>query len=259
MRKNFYSLLLTVCLMSSMAFAQDVDYKNGLLKVDGKEYAKIEVKKQNFGLTKSFEVYNMAGEKIIIAVVATEFEQDKRDNSYLFYRLTFLTSNQVGIFKIGALSQEKSFTKLIGKSGILINDKTDDGKVKEFIARDGASPRIAVDYTTVSRNKGWPLSLKVGNNIEQDGKIIGNFIYKGEYNKMDNYEFTLPNGVVIARVSFAGGNNAQNMELFTAKDNTKRVVPIPQKDNIIAADVSIDKYQFTIKRISKWLVDNSYL
>lgn len=257
MRKIF-STLLSVFILN-LSFSQDIEYKNGLLKVDGVDIAKIEVKKQNFGLTKSFEVFNMAGEKIIIAVIATEFEQDKTDNSSLFYRLTFLTSNQIGIFKLGALSQEKSFAKLIGKSGILINDKTDDTKVREFIAREGVTPRIAVDYTVVNRNKAWPVEVKKGNNIEQDGKIIGNFVYKGEYNKMDNYEFTLPNGVIIARVSFTGGNNAQNFELFSAKDNLKRIVNIPQKENIIIADASIDKNQFTIKRIAKWLVENGYL
>jgi hypothetical protein len=257
--KKIVLSFLAFTFFASIAISQDVDYKNGLLKVDGNDYAKIEVKKTNFGLTKTFEVYNLAGTKIIIAAVATEFEQDKNDNSYLFYRLTFLTSNQVGIFKLGALSQEKSFAKLIGKSGILINDNTDDAKVKEFIAREGASPRIAVDYTTVSRNRAWPVSVVAGKNIEQDGKIIGNFVNKGEYNQMDNYEFTLPSGVIIARVSFTGGNNAQNMELFTAKDNIKRVVSIPQKENIIIADASIDRNQFTLKRIAKWLVDNSYL
>ncbi len=252
---NFFAVILFI----SSSICQDVDYKNGLLKVDGKDYAKIEVKKTNFGLTKTFEVFNLTGTKIIIAAVATEFEQDKFDNSFLFYRLTFLTSSQVGIFKIGALSQEKSFAKLMGKSGILINDNTDEAKVKEFIARDGASPRIAVDYSTVPRNRAWPVYVKAGNNIEQDGKIIGNFVNKGEYNQMDNYEFTLPSGVIVARVSFTGGNNAQNMELFTTKENIKRVVSIPQKENIIVADASIDKNQFTIKRIAKWLVDNSYL
>ncbi|MBS4044391.1 MAG: hypothetical protein KGZ59_11285 [Chitinophagaceae bacterium] len=258
MKKTVLSFL-AFAFSISILIGQDVDYKNGLLKVDGNDYAKIEVKKTNFGLTKTFEVYNLTGTKIIIAAVATEFEQDKFDNSYLFYRLTFLTSNQVGIFKISALSQEKSFAKLIGKSGIIINDNTDDSKVKEFIARDGASPRIAVDYTTVPRNRAWPVSVVVGKNVEQDGKIIGNFVNKGEYNQMDHYEFTLPSGVVVARVSFTGGNNAQNMELFTAKDNIKRVVSIPQKENIIVADASIDKNQFTLKRIAKWLVDNSYL
>jgi len=252
--------LLTVLLFTFHSLiAQDVEYKKGLIKVDGKDYAKLDVKKQNFGLTKSFEVFNLAGEKIIIAAVATEFESDKSDNSYLFYRLTFLTSNQVGIFKVSSLSQEKSFAKLIGTSGILVNDKTDDGKVKEFIASKGASPSIAVDYTIVHRDKVWPVRLQKDRNIEQNGKIIGSFKPTGTSNSLDHYDFMLPSGVKIASVSFTGGNNAQNFELFTAKDNLKRTVSIPQLEKIIAADVSIDKYQFTLKRIANWLVDNMYL
>jgi hypothetical protein len=257
MRKGILLILLLTGFLISPA--QDIDYKKGMIQVDGKDYAKVEVKKQNFGLTKSFEVFSLSGEKIIIAAVATEFESDKSDNSYLFYRLTFLTSSQIGIFKVASLGQEKSFAKLIGKSGILINDKTDDGKVKEFIAREGASPSIAVDYTTVSRDKLWPVRLQKDRNIEQNTKIIGSFKPTGSVNNADQYEFALPSGVIIAKLSFTGGNNAQNFELFTARDNLKRMVPIPKKDKILLADASIDKNQFTLERIAKWLVDNQYL
>ncbi len=253
------SFTLILLLAGLTLFAQDVDYKKGMIQVNGKDYAKLEVTKQNFGLTKSFDVFSLSGEKLIIAVVATEFEQDKNDNSYLFYRLTFLTANQVGIFKVNALGQEKSFAKLIGQSGILIGDKADEEKVRLFIASKGASPRIAVDYTMVSRNRAWPIDLKADKTIEQNSKIIGSFKPTGSSNEQDYYEFMLPSGVLIAKVSFTGGNNAQNMELFTAKDNQKRTIPIPQKEKIIVADGSIDKNQFTLKRIAKWLVDNQYL
>ncbi len=256
--QKFITVLLLFFIFCS-ACAQDVDYKKGIITVDGKEYARVEVEKQNFGLTKSFELFSMSGKKLIIAVVATEFDQDKNDNSYLFYRFTFLTSNQVGIFKLSSLGQEKSFAKLIGKSGIIVNDTTSDDKVKEFIASKGASPRIAVDYSLVPRNKAWPLSIKSDKNIYQDDKIIGNFKTTGFYNGQDYYEIMLPSGVTIAKLSFAGGNNAQNMEMFTAKDNLKRVVPMIDKDKIIVGDASIDKNQFMLKRVVKWLVDNQYL
>lgn len=252
-------LLIGFALCTLAVAAQDVDYKKGLIVVDGQDYAKLEVTKQNFGLTKSFEVFSMSGQKLIIAVVATEFEQDKNDNSYLFYRLTFLTANQVGIFKIAALGQEKSFAKLIGTSGIIVKDKLDENKVKEFIASKSVTPRIAVDYTTVNRNRAWPIDIKQDHTIEQNSKTIGSFKNTGSSNGMDFYEIALPSGVTIAKFSFTGGNNAQNMEMFTAKDNLKRIVPITQADRILAADASIDKNQFTLKRIVKWLVDNQYL
>lgn len=252
-------ILLLVLAINFSLYGQDVDYKKGMIQVNGKDYAKLEVTKQNFGLTKSFEVFSLSGEKLIIAAVATEFEQDKSDNSYLFYRLTFLTANQVGIFKVASLGQEKSFAKLIGQSGILIGDKADEGKVREFIAAKGASPRIAVDYTTVPRNRAWPIDLKTDKTIEQNSKVIGSFKPVGSSNGMDFYEFMLPSGVIVAKISFTGGNNAQNMELFTSKDNLKRTVAIPQQEKIIVADASIDKNQFTLKRIAKWLSDNQYL
>jgi hypothetical protein len=253
------TLLLAMLLATMAATAQNVDYKKGVIIVDGKDYAKVDVKKQNFGLTKNFEVFSMGGKKIIIAVVATEFEQDKTDNTYLFYRLTFLTSNQVGIFKIPSLSQEKGFAKLIGNSGIIEADSTNDKKVIEFIASKSASPRIAVNYTIVYRDKLWPIELKKDKTIEQNSKVIGSFKPTGTINGQDYYEFTLPSGVIVAKINFAGGNNAQNFELFTSKDNLKRVVPIPTNDKIIAADMSIDKNQFALKRIVKWLVDAQYL
>jgi hypothetical protein len=257
MRK--YLLIAVISFCVSQVEAQKVEFKNGIIQVDGKDLAKMTVEKRNFGLTKLFTVFSLSGEKLIIAAPATEFETDKSDNTILYYRLTFLTSNQVGIFKVSAMGQEKSFVKMLGTSGIIINDKTDDDKVKEFIAMRGASPVIAVDYTVVSRDRIWPVRLQEDHNIEQESKIIGSFKPKGSFNEMDNYEFALPSGVLIAKVAFAGGNNAQNFELFTSKDNQKRVVPIPQKDKILAASAGIDKNQFTLNRIAKWLVDNQYL
>lgn len=252
--------LLALALSSPLfLLAQDVEYKKGIITVNGAEYAKLEVIKQNFGLTKNFEVYNNAGKKIIIAAVATEFDQDKDDNSTLYYRVTFLTSNQVGIFKVPALSQEKGFAKLIGASNILVNNETDDKRVADFIAMKGASPKIAVNYTLVNRNKSWPITLQKDRNIEQNSQIIGNFTNRGFYNNVDSYEFALPTGVTVAKISFAGGNNMQNMEVFTAKDNVKRVVPMATNDKLLVADASIDKNQFALKRVVKWLVDNNYL
>jgi hypothetical protein len=64
-----------------------------------------------------------------------------------------------------------------------------------------------------------------------------------------HYDFLLPSGIVVAKVSFSGGSNAQNMEVFTTKDNLKRVVPMTGKNKIIVADASIDRNQFMIRRV----------
>ncbi|HAZ92165.1 MAG TPA: hypothetical protein DCX70_01915, partial [Chitinophagaceae bacterium] len=170
MQKAFLPLVLFFCCTSLSA--QDVEYKKGMIIVDGNDYARVEVEKQNFGLTKSFEVFSLSGKKLIIAVVATEFDQDKNDNTYLFYRLSFLTSKQVGIFKVASLGQEKSFAKLIGKSGIIIKDTTNDEKVRDFIAAKGASPRIAIDYSMVPRSRSWPVSINADKTIEQNSNCL---------------------------------------------------------------------------------------
>lgn len=261
MKIKLRSLALLFCLAFRTVYviAQDVEYKKGAIYVDGNEYAKVEVEKQNFGLTKNFQLFSLTGEKLVIAVVATEFQQDKSDNSYLFYRFTFLKSGQIGIFKIAALGQEKSFAKLIGSSGIIVKNTTDDKKVMEFIASRGATPSIAIDYTTVARNKAWPIELKEDKTIQQDAKQIGSFKHMGTGNGLDSYEYKLPSGILVARLSFAGGNNAQNFEVFTPKDNLKRVVNIPQKETIKFSASVVDANYFTLKRVTKWLVDNNYL
>jgi len=244
---------------SLTAVCQEVDYKKGMIQVDGKDYAKVEVKKENFGLTKTFTVYNMAGEKIIIAAPALEFEQDKSDNTILYYRVTFLTANQVGIFKVPSLSQEKGFAKLIGQSGIVVNDKVDESKVKELIAAKSASPTVAVDYTMVKRNRAWPVRLKEDKTIEQESIVIGSFKPTGSRDGMDSYEFILPSAVVVAKVSFTGGNNAKNIEVFTLKDNFKRMVPFDDGHTVIASSAGIDKNQIILDRIAKWLMEKNYL
>ena len=75
--KRIMLLTLLVVLFAG-TYAQDVDYKKGMIKVDGEDYLRLEVKKENFGLTKSFEVYSLSDKKIIIAAVATEFEARKK-------------------------------------------------------------------------------------------------------------------------------------------------------------------------------------
>lgn len=256
---KWFLLGLIVITGSLKAFAQDVEYKKGIITVDGNEYAKVEVEKQNFGLTKNFVLYSITGEKLLIATVATEFQADKADNSTLFYRFTFLKSGQIGIFKLPALGQEKGFAKLIGQSGIIVKNTTDDKMVKEFIASKGASPSVAIDYTVVARNKAWPIELKDDKTIWQNSKQIGSFKSLGKLYEADQYEYRLPSGILIAKLGFTGGNNAQNFELFTPKDNQKRVVPIPQKDKITMSASTVDNNYLTLKRITQWLVEAGYL
>jgi hypothetical protein len=253
--------LLFATFFTGLLFAQDVEYKKGKILVDGEEYMTLEVIKMNFGLTKNFEVFTPGGMKVATAEVnATKYESDKNDNSFLYYDVVFFPSQQKAVFRVASLGQEKSFAQLIGSSGILVNNKPDDAKIQAFIARRGVTPKLYVDYTPVPRSRTWPFEIKADRQITQESKLIGYFTASySDGNGRDFYQFYLPTGVRLADLSFVGGNNAQEFELFTYKDKYKRLVNIAQKDKILAADQSIDKNYFTLKRIVKWLVDNQIL
>src|SRR5690606_8048642 len=102
------------------------------ITVDKVAIGKVEVMKENFGLTKNFNLYSNDGEKLVIAVLSTEYEADKNDNASLYYRLTFIPTNQVGIFKLNTLGQEKGFANLIGKGNIVEGNTLNADKVTQL-------------------------------------------------------------------------------------------------------------------------------
>lgn len=248
-------------LFAGLLEAQEVEYKKGKILVDGQEYLTLEVIKMNFGLTKNFEVFTPGGVKVATAEVnATKYESDKDDNSFLYYDVVFYPSQLKAVFKVASMGQEKSFAQLMGGSGILVNNKPDEAKVQAFIARRAVTPKLYVDYTPIARNRAWPFEIKSDRQITQESKLIGYFTASyADGNGRDSYQFYLPSGVRLADLSFVGGNNAQEFDLFTHKDKNRRIVAIPQKDKILAADQSIDKNYLTLKRVVKWLVDNQIL
>ena len=256
------AISLFICaLIINVVQAQKVEYKDDVIIVDGAPVAKvINIKdKENMGLTSTFEVFSLTGEKLIIGTYAGELEQDKNNTMDQFYRVTFLTTNQGGIFPVGKLGAEKSFAKMIGKAGIIKDGTLDPKLVQEFTAKKGKTPKVAVVYTLVARDKSWPISLKQDKTIVQV-KTIGSFRdITVKDAGMDTYQFMLPSGALIATVSFTGGNNAQNCDMHTPKDNQKRVVPIPSAEKVGMLASSIDRNQIVLERITKWLVANQYL
>ncbi len=255
--KNIFYLVLLIAAQG--IYAQKVDYKKGIISVDKKEVAKVEVEKENFGLTKNFNLLSLDGEKLAIAVMSTEYESDASDNTTVYYKVTFLPTNQTAIFKLSVLGTEKGFAKLIGSSGIIESDGLNADKVKEFIASKGVNPKVAVNYTLVNRSKNWPIHLTAEKRITQNDKEIGFFVPKGSSKTGDSYEYFLPSGILVAKVSFAGGNNAQNFLLFTPKDNQNRTVAIPQAEKVKFLASDVDPNYLTLKRITSWLVENNYL
>jgi hypothetical protein len=262
--KYLYTLL-TMVFTIGVVSAQKIDYKNNIISVDGKEIAKVNKIKdhETFGLTSTFELYSMSGKKLVIAAYASEYDRDHSTNMTFYYRFTFLTTNQVGIFSISKLGGEKSFAKLIGAAGVIVNDDLDAAKVKEFIAMKGKDPAITVasdDYVLERRDKAWPVKLKTDKTIEQAQSTIGGFKdVSNPADGYDTYQISLPSGIVAAKLSFTGGNNAQAFDVVTMKDQIRRQVKIPTNERVMLASADEDRNQIALLRIIKWLVTNNYL
>ncbi|HEX5000960.1 MAG TPA: hypothetical protein VFW78_00555 [Bacteroidia bacterium] len=256
-------LLLALTLTVSTVFAQKVDYKDGVISVDGTPVAKMikQADKANLGMVSNYEIKNMNDELLIIAVYASEFPEDPMDNFSFYYKFSFTTLDKQGYFKVNKLGTEKAIAKLIGSAAIIKDGALDKDAVFNFISKKGKNPPAAgADYTTVNRNKSWPIDLKENNVIEQDGKVIGNWkdvTPKGS--NVDYYEFSLPSGLIVAKANFINGNNAQTADVTTNKDNRKHTAQIPSPDKVSMLASSIDRNQKTLERLVKWLVAQQYL
>ena len=252
-------ILLMAVFTIGPAVAQKIDYKNNVISVDGKDIAKVVRIKQNFGLTSNFELYSLLGKKLITAEVATDFVPPNDDNTFFYYRFTFLTAGQEAIFQINKLGAEKSFVKLMGGSNIFANDDVDPALLKDFVARKSVNPPVAPDYTRVTRTYIAPIILNEDQTISQDKQLIGRFKDISSDSNVDSYQISLPNGVEVAIINFTGKNNAQNFDVYTPIDNKHRAVPLHTADHVIAASTPADRNQIALGRILNWLVENGYL
>jgi len=82
-------VLLMAVLAIGQASAQKIDYKNNVISVDGKDLAKVNRIKKNFGLTSNFELYSLSGKKLITAEIATDFVAPDNDNSFFLLPVYF--------------------------------------------------------------------------------------------------------------------------------------------------------------------------
>lgn len=252
---------LVFAILALPAMAQKVNYKSGLLQVDGKDVAKIvRIKdKASFGLTGTYELFSMSGEKLIIATMATNFAPSKIDNSGHYFNVTFLPLDKVSVFSLSSLGPEKSFAKMIGESGIVVGDQLDGKLVTELIAKRSVQPVVTVEYHMVKRTRHFPVHIK-DYDIVQEGILVGNFREIKEKPEYDTYEFILPGGLVVATVRFTGGNNAKNCSISTNKDRSTRNVSIAVDMKYLNIFVGgEDRNTIAINRIATWLVRNNYM
>ncbi|WP_293303123.1 hypothetical protein [Pedobacter sp. UBA4863] len=258
----FTFLALLLFISSTYAQKVKVDYKSNIISVDGKEIAKVvKIKdKENFGLTSTFELLSLSGEKLIIAVVATDFTSED-GNADFYYRFSFLPTKQTGIFSLGKLSTEKNFVKLIGESGMVVDNMLDEAKVNEFLAKKGKNPKVEISYDLVRRNQmGKALIKDQTKEIDQGNVIIGMFEHIGRTPDMDTYRFKLPSGLVVATASFSGGNEGKNFRVSTNKDRVTRTIPMKTGyGKVFAASEGMDSNRYALEFIAHWLINNGYL
>lgn len=258
-KKIVFSLLFFM--VSQLLMAQKVALKDGTIQVDGNELAKIvKIKdKENFGLTSTYEVYALNGEKLIIATIATDFAENKNDNSSYYYRLSFLTNNQQAIFRLNKLGPEKSLANLIAQSGIIVNNQIDPKIFTEFIARKSVNPEIVMEYKLVERDHLGTPYIK-GKQIYQGLTLIGEFKDISSRSEYDTYEFYTAMGLLVAQVNFEGGINAQRFMVTTYKNKHTTPVSIPTQGKYsIAQREGVDRNEMALVRIADWLAKNWYL
>lgn len=255
------TILIGCLLVWQGLMAQKVAVKDGTIQVDGKELAKIvKIKdKENFGLTSTYEVYALNGEKLIIAAIATDFAENSNNNGSYYYRLSFLTNQQQAIFRLSKLGPEKSLASLIGQSGIIVNNQIDPKMFTEFLAKKSVNPPIAMEYKLVERNHLGTPYIK-GKQIYQGLTLIGEFKDISTRPEYDTYEFSTAMGLVVARVNFTGGINAQNFVVTTYKDKVTTQINIPTQGKYsISQQPGVDRNEMALIRIADWLAKNWYL
>lgn len=233
--------------------------------LDGNEIAKVVKIKdsENLGITSTYELYALNDEKLVVATIATEYQPNRYDNTSYYYRLSFLTTNQTAIFSLSKFGPEKSFAKLIGESGIVTGNQLDAKKVTELIAFKGKDPVMAIPsvelYTMVKRSRTAFIRLTDDLEIKQDNIVIGKFKDVSTGYDVATYQFSIPEGLVIATISFSGRSKATEFIARALRGNNlvQHIrIPVGPERTILS---SVDNNESTILRLSKWLIDNNYL
>jgi hypothetical protein len=260
MKKIFLLLILTLNIITVQA--QKVSYKDDQILIDDKPIASIRSmeSKGTMGLVNDYEIYNLQNQLLIVAAYDSDYPENKNDNMSYHYKLSFVGLDKDGYFKLSKLGTAKSLAKLVGNGGIIKNDALDNDALFTFIAKNGkAAPAPKVEYVMVERNRSWPLDFREPGAIEQQSKMIGNYRdATPNGSNVDYYEFSLPGGLIVAKVNFKEGNDSQVCEITTMKDNLKRPVSTPSKERNVRVLMG-DRNLEVIRRIAKWLVDNNYL
>lgn len=109
-------------LLNSIANAQDVDLKKGVMYLDGKECLKYDGKE-----VPGYTFTNLAGEELFFIGFA-------KDYSGTYWRLTFLKQKTKLSYRYAFASKKAVLAKMV-KDGVLSNCTLNEEKIENFIAK----------------------------------------------------------------------------------------------------------------------------
>jgi uncharacterized protein YkuJ len=256
--RNFLSLALLLLITFSLS-AQKFKYKKGIIYADDKAVGKVVKTKANAGMANDYTVSNMQGDPLATASYFPDIPEDPNNNTVFYYKFEFTGMEEPAYLGVNKLGQEKSIAKYFVKYHLIKSGDLDPGAVQALIDKKGVEPPNVAKYELVKRNTSWPIELRKAGEIEQNGELIGTYKDLGKQSDgTDLYQFFHPEGVKIASVWFANGNNANRFIVETYKDNVKQTATFNVTDNITLV-AAIDRNYYALKRFIPWLIENKYM
>ena len=124
MKNIFIALIFSFA--SAAVFGQDIDFKKGVVYIDGKETFKYE----GSDLKGSFSFSNLQGEEVIFM----QTEQSIRNSRDLHWKIVFLKEKRTLMTKYNIPTKKSLFQKLV-KDGVLVNGAIVADKLDAFFAK----------------------------------------------------------------------------------------------------------------------------
>lgn len=123
--KNIKSILLALILLISLvSFGQDINFKKGIISIDGKECLKYDSDSNNV------TYQNLKGEDIMIL----KFMRPDGTQESLYTKVIFIESHQEFTSKSYIFTKKVLIEKLL-KSNTLVNCNLDEEKVRTFVLK----------------------------------------------------------------------------------------------------------------------------
>ncbi|MFK7972888.1 MAG: hypothetical protein AB8F95_21130 [Bacteroidia bacterium] len=243
--KTTASLLLFLIIIASGLFSQKVQYKKGVILVDGVEWAKMK-KKGNLLTGRTFILKTIDGTEVAIAK-----EQTNRTDKEVYFNVVLKDPYCKVAFHADGLSAGGSLAKAFVEMHVIVDGKPSLGGNHIFcmmFGDDGSNKTIVkVDYALASRDMDMPIFVGQ-RDIMQGGIKIGSFVAKKRMEGSDlirTVSFFLPSGARAARVTMKGPDATEAI-IFTDVDKSQ-------------TRIRFNFAQEYMAELAKWLVDTEHM